>query len=315
MASVGTNCTPFSPSTTFATDAQYMITSTDTTQPADRYAAGRSSQQQTQEGIESALYAATPRSYVPVATEPLTETICDPVSSGATSAIEHGARPNAKWIILPYDTQRFPFAKILQRDVYPVLVLDQLHRYVIDAQSKRLGHPIQLNTQHNLLCRKLMQALADDSPFYKLYHHFMKAVLAPLVGRTLSYSCHPKMRIHFPDTPSVSSFHCDVPVTCRPDQINFWMPFTNVQDSATLWLESDYGKADYRPVPLQYGQVLIFDGGYLGHGSVANVSDVTRISLDMRFSLSQIKTREGGIELMNRLVKRLADFDVLPERY
>ena len=230
-------------------------------------------------------------------------------------AIDHGARPNAKWIILPYDTQRFPFAKILQRDVYPVPALDQLHRYIIAAQSQRNRHPTRLTTQHNLSCRKRMQTLADDSAFYKLYHHFMKAVLAGLVGRTLSYSCHPKMRIHFPGTPSVSSFHCDVPVTCRPDQINFWMPFTDVQESATLWLESDYGKADYRPVPLRYGQVLIFDGGYLGHGSVANVSDVTRISLDMRFSLSKIKTREGGITLMNRLLERLAEFDIQAERH
>lgn len=231
------------------------------------------------------------------------------------SAIDHGTRPNAKWIILPYDTRRFPFAKILQRDVYPVPALDQLHRYIIAAQSKRNRYPTRLTTQHNLSCRKRMQALADDSAFYKLYHYFMKAVLARLVGRTLSYSCHPKMRVHFPGTPSVSSFHCDVPVTCRPDQINFWMPFTDVQESATLWLESDYGKADYRPVPLRYGQVLIFDGGYLGHGSVANVSDVTRISLDMRFSLSKTQTREDGIALMNRLLERLAEVDVQAERH
>jgi len=89
----------------------------------------------------------------------------------------------------------------------------------------------------------------------------------------------------------------------------------SVQDSATLWLESDYGRADYQPVPVQYGQVLIFDGGYLGHGSVANVSNMTRISLDMRFSLSNTKTRAGGIALMNRLLKRLAYFGVQAERY
>lgn len=231
------------------------------------------------------------------------------------SAIGHDARPKAKWIIFAYDTQRFPFDKILQRDVYPVPTLEQLHHHIITAQSQRNSSSARLNTQHNLFFRRKMQALADDSAFYKLYHYFMKAVLAPLVGCTLSYSCHPKMRVHFPGTPSVSTFHCDVPVTCRPDQINFWMPFTDVQDSATLWLESDYGKADYRPVPVRYGQVLVFDGGYLSHGSVANVSNMTRISLDMRFSLSNNKTREGSIALMNLLVKRLAYFGVQAERY
>ena len=286
-----------------------------TTQLRDRCTTGRTCQYASGQGAESEVCRATHQPFEHRPAKQLAGKVSGTEGSLPESAIVNGARPNVKWIILPYDTQRFPFAKILQRDVYPVPALDQLHRYIIAAHSQSDRHPTRLTTQHNLFCRKMMQVLADDSPFYKLYHHFMKAVLAPLVGRTLSYSCHPKMRIHFPDTPSVSSFHCDVPVTCRPDQINFWMPFTNVQESATLWLESDYGKADYQPLPLRYGQVLIFDGGYLGHGSVANVSDVTRISLDMRFSLSKFKTREGGIELMNRLVKRLAGFDVLPERY
>ena len=66
---------------------------------------------------------------------------------------------------------------------------------------------------------------------------------------------------------------------------HFWMPFTDVDDGTALWLESDYGRGDFAPVPVRYGEVLIFDGGYLGHGSVANRTDRTRVSLDMRFSL------------------------------
>ena len=263
-----------------------MIARSQTTQPRNLCTTRRTHQDQGGRNAESSVYTAIHEPVEPRPAEQLAGGIANCTEDSLrASAIDNSARPHAKWIILPYDTQRFPFAKILQKDVYPVPALDKLHHHIIAAQSKRNNCPTRLNTQHNLLFRKMMQALADDSYFYNLYHYFMKAVLAPLVGRTVSYSCHPKMRVHFPGTPSVSTFHCDVPVTCRPDQINFWMPFTNVQDSATLWLESDYGKADYRPVPVRYGQVLIFDGGYLGHGSVANVSNMTRISLDMRFSL------------------------------
>ena len=133
----------------------------------------------------------------------------------------------------------------------------------------------------------------------------MAAVLAPLVGRPLSYSNRPKMRVHFPGTDSVSSMHADVSVTARLDQVNLWIPFTDVSDSATLWIESDYGLADYAPLALRYGQVLVFDGGYLGHGSVANETDVTRISLDLRLSYRGATTRAEGIDLMNHLVHRL----------
>ncbi|MCY1004069.1 hypothetical protein OV079_00480 [Nannocystis pusilla] len=56
-------------------------------------------------------------------------------------------------------------------------------------------------------------------------------------------------------------------------------------------------------MPVRYGQVLIFDGGYLGHGSVDNVSGVTRVSLDMRFSYKKATTRAEGVSLMDRIIQ------------
>lgn len=123
---------------------------------------------------------------------------------------------------------------------------------------------MSLTQKDNLAVRELIQDLPDDSPFHRLYHHLLQTWLARLVGRPMSYSGHAKMRVHFPGTGSVSGFHADVPVTRRIDQVNLWVPFTDVEDSAALWLESDYGLADFAPVPLRYGEALIFDGGYLG---------------------------------------------------
>jgi ectoine hydroxylase-related dioxygenase (phytanoyl-CoA dioxygenase family) len=226
------------------------------------------------------------------------------MSQGDSAGEDLLSRPIRTHVVLQYDTQRFPFAAILRREVYPVPDLARLHEHARAARRAR-GQSDRLRTRDNLTARSLLQELPDDSRFVRLYHAFMAAVLAPLVGRPLSYSNRPKMRVHFPGTDSVSSMHADVPVTKRPDQINFWMPFTDVSESATLWLESDYGLEDYAPLALRYGQVLIFDGGYLGHGSVANETDVTRISLDMRFSFKGATTRVESIELMNRLVRRL----------
>ncbi|MBD3921228.1 streptomycin biosynthesis enzyme StrG [Paenibacillus sp. PR3] len=217
-----------------------------------------------------------------------------------------GPKPLKPWTILAYDTQRFPFAELLIRDVYKVRNLSALHEY-LQAKRRSLGLSERLSANDNLTVRKMMQDQPDDSPFYKLYRHFMLKVLSPLVGRGLSYSSHPKMRVHFPGTESVSSFHHDIIVTKRIDQINFWMPFTDVDGTATLWLESDYGAGDYAPIPVRYGEVLIFDGGYIGHGSVPNESGVTRISLDMRFSYKGAATRAEGVDLMNRIIARIED--------
>jgi len=220
------------------------------------------------------------------------------------AAAAEGPVPIRPWTILRYSTRDFPFAELLIRDVFKVPRLELLHEYV-KAKRRSLGINDRLAIKDNLVMRQMMQDLPDDAPFYQLYRYFMLKVLTPLVGRSLSYSSHPKMRVHFPGTESVSSFHHDIIVTERIDQVNFWMPFTDLDDTAALWLESDYGRGDYAPVPVRYGEVLIFDGGYLGHGSVPNRSSVTRISLDMRFSFKGAHTRAEGVALMNRVVKRI----------
>ncbi|HEX4610369.1 MAG TPA: hypothetical protein VH092_19420, partial [Urbifossiella sp.] len=195
-----------------------------------------------------------------------------------------------------------PFAAVLSRDVYRVRRLDRLHEHLRE-QNVRQGRRARLTTRDNLTVGGMMGAQPADADFWKLYHGFMLSVLAPLVGRGISYTSHPKLRVHLAGTPSVSSFHHDICVTERIDQINFWMPFTDVVGGAALWLEGDYGKEDFAPVPVRYGQVLFFDGGYLGHGSVFNDSDVTRVSLDMRFSYKKARTRAEGVALMDRLVE------------
>jgi hypothetical protein len=213
-------------------------------------------------------------------------------------------RPVASKVQFGYDTERFPFAALLRRDVFRVRSLESLHTDIVAARELR-GQRTDLRTRDNLAARALVQQLPDSAPFFQLYHEFMRLVLAPIARRSLSYSNRPKVRVHFPGTSSVSSFHADVPVTKRVDQINFWLPITDVHGSATLQLESKYGAQDYAPVPLRYGQALIFDGGYLGHGSVHNSTEVTRISFDMRFGYRGATTRAEGVELMDRIVARL----------
>jgi hypothetical protein len=186
--------------------------------------------------------------------------------------------------LLTYDTDRFPFAAWLAAEVFKVQRLDDLH---VDWQryKQRKGLPDGLGYGDNLLLRSLMQKLPDHSPFYRLYHAFTRRVIAPEFGHKISYSSHPKMRVHLAGTPTVSKWHRDAEVTNRDDQMNVWLPFTDTYDSNTLWIETEYGRQDYKPVTVRYGQALVFDGGYLTHGTVANNTHKTRVSADFRFAI------------------------------
>lgn len=188
---------------------------------------------------------------------------------------------NARW--LSYSTQKYPFARILEKEVFKTRPLTKLHeKYALYKKRKGLAG---LEYQDNLKLRSLMQNQASDSHLYKLYHAFIANVISKEFGGKISYSNRPQMRVHLAGTPSVSAWHRDVDVTDRPDQINVWLPFTDAYGTNTLWVESDYGLGDYQAVEVAYGQALLFDGGFLSHGTIANTSADTRISLDFRFAV------------------------------
>src|SRR4051794_7883744 len=138
-------------------------------------------------------------------------------------------------IILEYDTNKYPFQKVLAA-LFKVPVLHQLHFYWQELMNKA-----ELTYEDNLLLRNKMQALNEDALFYKVYNRWITDVVSHHYGGHISYSAHPKMRVHLAGTGSVSNFHRDVDVTGRVLQINCYLPFTDVYDTNTVWCETDYG--------------------------------------------------------------------------
>jgi hypothetical protein len=184
--------------------------------------------------------------------------------------------------VISFATDKYPFDKVLAATVFKVPRLDCLHV----SWAQHTGKD-KASYGDNLALRKLMQTLSDDSPFYKLYHAWIVEQIAPKFGKQISYSAHPQMRVHLAGSGGVSEFHRDVDVTGRYDQINCYLPFTDVFDSNTLWCESDYGLKDYRPINLKFGEAFIWDGGFLQHGTFRNETAHTRVSCDFRFSVKK----------------------------
>ncbi len=183
-----------------------------------------------------------------------------------------------EFIIIDYDTALYPFQTYLATYIFKVKQLETLHlNWQLRSGRKELQYA------DNLHLRKKMQSLPDTAAFYNIYRRWVTRVLAPHYGDQISYASHPKMRVHLAGTPSVCGFHTDIEVTKRPEQINCYLPFTNVYDSNTLYIETDYGSENYKPLNLNYGQALLWDGGCLKHGTVPNTTSATRVSCDFRF--------------------------------
>jgi len=186
-------------------------------------------------------------------------------------------------IKIKYDIEQYPFQKILSFYIFKIPHLDKLHK----VWKKQTGKKV-LTYNDNLILRNIMQKIPDDSLFYEVYHHWIINEIASHFGSKIRYSAHPKMRVHLAGTNSVSAFHRDADITNRPEQINCYLPFTDVYDTATLWSESEYELGDYQPLNLKYGEALLWDGGLLKHGSYDNISSKTRISCDFRFNAKEV---------------------------
>ncbi|MEM8641184.1 MAG: hypothetical protein AAGG51_20565 [Cyanobacteria bacterium P01_G01_bin.54] len=121
-----------------------------------------------------------------------------------------------------------------------------------------------------------------------IFEQFLKQEIEPRLGPLVSYQIPPIFRVHFHGFGTVSPFHCDRNFNANPDSEvllrnrNVWVPLTKVWGNNSLWIESKVGKGDFIPIELQYGEVLIFDGMMLCHGSKANDTGSTRVSFESR---------------------------------
>ncbi|HVG22542.1 MAG TPA: streptomycin biosynthesis enzyme StrG, partial [Thermoanaerobaculia bacterium] len=179
-------------------------------------------------------------------------------------------------VLVSYDTREYDFAGSIASTVFHVDSLPLLHL----AAQRRKRRP--LNATDSLGYRRVLTLLPDDAPFYSLYTRFVWEVVAPLFHGHISYTLHPTFRVQFPRTGTISRWHRDADVTGRVEQINVWAPFVDCAGTNTIWVESHYDRQDYRPYDVRYGELLLFDGGFLAHGSVNNETETTRVSLDLR---------------------------------
>jgi hypothetical protein len=144
--------------------------------------------------------------------------------------------------------------------------------------------------------------------FIAAYEDFVRDVIAPLAGRGvgvgvvvvgggggggkragdgvdggLRFQCPPTLRVHMPGRAPTIGMHCDSEYdNHEPGEINFWVPFTRVFDSNTLWAESAPGRGDFAPFELSVGQAVRFNGNQCRHFTKPNGTGKTRVSIDFR---------------------------------
>ncbi|MAF24893.1 hypothetical protein CL634_04885 [bacterium] len=130
--------------------------------------------------------------------------------------------------------------------------------------------------------------IRSDSSFYDIYEDFLLKIIKPRYdGEDIVYQRIPTFRVHMPSNIAVGEWHKDKfyrkkEWAERVSETNYYLPFTNTNESNTIWAESEEDKEDYSPMLLKYGECMEWDGSNLMHGNKVNDSDETRVSVDFR---------------------------------
>lgn len=115
-----------------------------------------------------------------------------------------------------------------------------------------------------------------------VYEGFVRLFGCYLYGKEFLYQKFPTFRVHLPGNVAVGAFHNDGEFHHPQGEMNFIIPLTNSDDTASCWLESWPGKKDFQPMRMRVGEVIVFDGNRLTHGNKVNETGVTRVSMDFR---------------------------------
>jgi hypothetical protein len=148
------------------------------------------------------------------------------------------------------------------------------------------------------MTKKMVQKMEKTSVYERYllaYKTFIRDVIVPLFApytKTILYQCPPTLRVHMPGHSPTIGMHCDADYERHePSEVNFWIPFTRVFDSNTLWCESEPGKADFSPFELNPGEGMRFNGNTCRHFTKPNVTDCTRVSFDFRVIPADLAVR------------------------
>lgn len=193
--------------------------------------------------------------------------------SGADRAPIYGAPPAGE--LIDYSPTEFPLARVVAR-VLAAEDLSRLHR--------------QLDEPYPVFKRENDQSSAFHRRFYdffndrveETYISLVADAIRPRYAEPIAYQRIPTFRVHLPGNVAVGEFHRDRDYQHSDVELNYWIPLTACWGTNTMWVESAPDAGDYRPVAMRYGQILAFNGVGLRHGNHVNVTDHTRVSMDLR---------------------------------
>lgn len=198
-----------------------------------------------------------------------------------------------------YDVDKYNFVEEVRR-LYDVEDLCEIHNQwnhakpydILDDPSK---------DQKTVYHEKFYNEVKSKTNFYSIYHSFLRDIIVPLFNEDVLYQKVPTFRVHQPNNFAVGSWHKDCEYNHSKDEINFYLPLTKARGTNTIWVETERGNSDFKPMDSDVGELVMWDGSNLMHGNKLNTTEMSRVSVDFRIlPLSSYKKENDNISITNK---------------
>ena len=208
-----------------------------------------------------------------------------------------------------YDTDSYPFVDYLL-DLYQVSDLSLLHKQWSEAKTYDLLNDVQTD-QYTDYHKMFYNNVSED--FYKVYGNFMKDIIFPLFDETVLYQKIPTFRVHQPSNIAVAAYHRDSEYSHSINEVNVFLPLTDALGNTSIWVESERGKEDYKPMEATYGEFWVWDGANLKHGNKVNDTDKCRVSIDFRVLPKSKYVKSEAVSTSNNMKMSIGNYWVDPD--
>jgi len=201
---------------------------------------------------------------------------------------------------IPYNKNDYPFDAHIKA-VLGAYDLQKLHEKVEGEYAEQF----QVGKDSSTIFHSKFydQYRAGWPAFEFLYERFIIDVIASLFDEDFLYQKFPTFRVHLQGNIAVGAFHNDADFGHPNGEINYIIPLTDSDDTATVWVESEPGKEDFKPIPMRVGELIQFDGNHLTHGNKKNETGCTRVSMDFRVLPISKYNPENETESVTRRTK------------
>ena len=175
--------------------------------------------------------------------------------------MEHG------YHIIPFDAKKFDFASVVN-ELFNANGLENIHELPHDDYKELF----KIGKDSSTIFHKFFydKYRAGWPELEEMYMDFIGENISKYFTEDFLFQSFPTVRFHLPGNVAVGAFHKDADFNHPKGEVNLIIPLTNSDGTASVWVESEEGEGDFKPMKLRVGQLMNFRGNRLTHGNHVN---------------------------------------------